>query len=206
MDIFENQAASYDAWFRENPCLFMAELSAVKKVLPNFENAVEIGAGTGMFSSELGIETGVEPSASMGAAAKSRGINIIEGTAEDLPLKDHAYDLALMVTADCFLTDIEKAFREIYRILTDRGSFVIAFLDRNTKLGAQYEEFKNEDPVYRYASFHSSAEICAMLQKTGFDVAEKQQTVMTLKNEEQPVTAGNGDGVFAVIRAEKSAT
>ena len=125
----------------------------------------------------------------------------MQGEAEALPLENAAYDLALMVTVDCFLTDPEAAFREIHRVLQPGGKFVIAFLDRETELGAQYEQFKMEDPIYCHATFHSAAEITALLERTGFRSEERRQTVYTLVNESQPVKEGNGGGVFAVIRA-----
>ena len=106
-----------------------------------------------------------------------------------------------MVTVDCFLTDPEAAFREIHRVLQPGGKFVIAFLDRETELGTQYEQFKMEDPIYCHATFHSAAEITALLERTGFRPEERRQTVYTLVNESQPVKEGNGGGVFAVICA-----
>ena len=186
MDIFEGKAAGYDSWFDENPLLLESEAEAIRQVMPEFRNGVEIGVGTGIFASRFGIGTGVDPSPDMGSWAERRGIK---------------YDLALMVTVDCFLTDPEAAFREIHRVLQPGGKFVIAFLDRETELGAQYEQFKMEDPIYCHATFHSAAEITALLERTGFRPEERRQTVYTLVNESQPVQEGNGGGVFAVIRA-----
>lgn len=168
MDIFEGKAAGYDSWFDENPLLLEAEAEAIRQVMPEFQSGVEIGVGTGIFASRLGIGTGVDPSPDMGSWAERRGIRFIQGEAEALPLPDAAYDLALMATVDCFLTDPEAAFREVHRVLQPGGQFVIAFLDRETELGAQYEQFKMEDPIYRHATFHSAAEITALLERTGF--------------------------------------
>ena len=147
MDIFEGKAAGYDSWFDENPLLLESEAEAIRQVMPEFRNGVEIGVGTGIFASRFGIGTGVDPSPDMGSWAERRGIRFVQGEAEALPLENAAYDLALMVTVDCFLTDPEAAFREIHRVLQPGGKFVIAFLDRETELGAQYEQFKMEDPI-----------------------------------------------------------
>lgn len=156
MDIFEGKAAGYDSWFYENPLLLESEAEAIRQVMPEFRNGVEIGVGTGIFASRFGIGTGVDPSPDMGSWAERRGIRFVQGEAEALPLENAAYDLALMVTVDCFLTDPEAAFREIHRVLQPGGKFVIAFLDRETELGAQYEQFKMEDPIYCHATFHSA--------------------------------------------------
>ena len=128
MDIFEGKAAGYDSWFDENPLLLEAEAEAIRQVMPEFQSGVEIGVGTGIFASRLGIGTGVDPSPDMGSWAERRGIRFIQGEAEALPLPDAAYDLALMATVDCFLTDPEAAFREVHRVLQPGGQFVIAFL------------------------------------------------------------------------------
>ena len=127
MDIFEGKAAGYDSWFDENPLLLESEAEAIRQVMPEFHNGVEIGVGTGIFASRFGIGTGVDPSPDMGSWAERRGIRFVQGEAEALPLENAAYDLALMVTVDCFLTDPEAAFREIHRVLQPGGKFVIAF-------------------------------------------------------------------------------
>lgn len=147
MDIFEGKAAGYDSWFDENPLLLESEAEAIRQVMPEFRNGVEIGVGTGIFASRFGIGTGVDPSPDMGSWAERRGIRFVQGEAEALPLENAAYDLALMVTVDCFLTDPEAAFREIHRVLQPGGKFVIAFLDRETELDtliAAREEFFDE--------------------------------------------------------------
>ena len=84
--------------------------------MPRSENGVEIGVGSGRFAAPLNIKIGVDPSKEMGKIAKKRGINIITGVAESLPLYDSQFDFVMMVTTICFLDDIEKAFNEAYRI------------------------------------------------------------------------------------------
>ncbi len=54
--------------------------------MPDFNAAVEIGAGSGKFALPLGIEFGIEPSDKMRKAAKKRGIEAADGVAENLPL------------------------------------------------------------------------------------------------------------------------
>ena len=46
MDIFEGKAAGYDSWFDENPLLLESEAEAIRQVMPEFCNGVEIGVGT----------------------------------------------------------------------------------------------------------------------------------------------------------------
>lgn len=149
MDVFQEKAQSYDQWFVENEALFQSEKEAVKKMMPAREDlaapAIEIGVGTGLFASALGIEEGLEPSEDMGRVARQRGIRVIQSPAETMPMASESYGMALMVTVDCFLADVEQAFSEVNRILVPGGWFVIAFLDRETPLGQIYQANKDSD-------------------------------------------------------------
>lgn len=163
-----------------------------------------IRVGTGIFASKLGIKHGVEPSDKMDAEAIKKGIHVIRATAENLTVADGAFQLALMVTVDCFLDDISKAFSEVRRILINNGIFIIAFLDKATPLGKLYEQNKYLHKSYKDANFHSAEEISNLLEKTGFEIIDRKQTVYSLDNELQEINDGTGKGVFAVIKAKRS--
>ena len=207
MDVFQEKAQSYDQWFVENEALFQSEKEAVKKMMPAREDlaapAIEIGVGTGLFASALGIEEGLEPSEDMGRVAKQRGIRVIQSPAETMPMASESYGMALMVTVDCFLADVEQAFSEVNRILVPGGWFVIAFLDRETPLGQIYQANKDSDDLYRYATFHSAEEIRAYLEGAGFALEDGCQTVFSLDNCVPEVLDGHGKGVFGVMRGRK---
>lgn len=196
-------AERYDSWFDRNPHLLESEIAAVRELMPRFDRGMEIGTGTGVFASRLGIREGLEPSAEMGRKAAGRGIGVIRAHAENIPVKDGSYDFALMATVDCFLDDVPRVFRETARILRNNGCFLIAFLDRETALGKIYQQRKFSNEFYRHADLHSSVEIVAMLDEAGFRIDAARQTVFSLENEPQPVAEGTGEGVFAVVRARK---
>ena len=200
---FETGAEEYDSWYSENGELYRSELDAVKALFPDDGNNIEIGVGTGVFASKLGIVTGVEPAEEMAKIAEARGIEVIRSVAESLPIGDGIYDAALMATVECFLSDVTGSFREIYRILKEDGIFVIAFLDLASPLGKVYEENKNFDKNYKHATFHTADEIRGYLCDAGFTPAEEVQTVFELGNVYQPARPGTGEGVFAVIKAVK---
>ncbi len=201
---FDSGAQAYEDWFAQNPQLFQVELAAVRQLLPTAGQGVEIGVGTGLFASALGINCGVEPSLDMGRLARQKGIRVTQAYAEDMPLADRSFDFALMVTVDCFLQDTAEAFREIYRILKPQGRFIIAFLDKGTPLGQIYEQNKDEDVNYRFATFHTAAEIDAYLIQAGFTIGRKRQTVFSFDGQAQPVRDGHGEGLFAVTEACKA--
>jgi len=202
-EIFENSADLYEEWFEKNNYIFDSEILAIKQLLPIFDKGIEIGVGTGIFASLLGIKDGVEPSKNMSEKAIKRGINVISAKAEKLPITNESYQLVLMVTVDCFLEDIEKAFKEVWRIISKNGYFIIAFIDRKTPLGEIYDQMKSLDELYAHAKFHSAEEITNLLKDAGFVILEKKQTVFTLDNKLQEIKDGVGEGVFVVIKGQK---
>ena len=202
-NVFENSVEIYDEWFLKNNYIFNSEVEAIRLLLDTTGEGVEIGVGTGIFASRLGIKHGVEPAQKMRKKAIERGIDAVNGFAENLPIKDGIYQYALMITVDCFLKDINKAFKEVWRILSNGGIFIIAFIDMETPLGRLYDEHKYSDNFYKYAQFHSAEEIIKLLEMNRFKILDKKQTIYTLENKTQEIKDGVGEGVFAVIKAKK---
>ncbi len=198
---FERGAKEYDAWFDKNAKIFKSELKAVEACLEKGKKTIEIGVGTGIFARALGIHQGVEPSDDMARLAKDRGIDIIKGYAEHLPISDNTYEQVLMITVDCFLDDIEMAFSEVKRILIRGGSFIIATINKDTELGQIYDNNKSSDEIYKWADFRSTKEIIAILEHSGFQILKTYQTITGFDNRLYEVKEGYGEGVFTVIKA-----
>lgn len=203
---YERHAVPYDAWFARNRFAYESELDAVRALLPRGGAGVEIGVGTGRFAGELGIALGVEPAEPMGRIAQTRGIRVIAGVAEALPLRDGRFDFALMVTVLCFFVDPAAALREAHRVIRPGGSIVIAFLDRDSPLGKTYDERKAESLFYRQANFRSAREVEAMLGNAGFRAPVFRQTIFggpDTMGQPDPVREGHGEGCFVVVRARR---
>ena len=200
---FNQHIADYDAWFERHPDLYQAELAAVRTVVPSSGHGVEIGIGTGRFAVPLGITIGIEPSSGMAELARQRGVEVLEGVAETLPLTDGSFDYALMVTVVCFLKDVPKAFREAWRILKLGGTLVIGFIDRESELGRSYEQKKEHNVFYRGAIFYSVSELVVLLNKAGFDDFSYRQTLLAGEPPDLSVRDGYGAGGFVVIKALK---
>jgi SAM-dependent methyltransferase len=161
---YQEHALRYDSWFEQNRLAYEAELRAVRRLLPNTDGlAVEAGAGTGRFAAPLGIPVGVEPCPAMAARAKQRGIKMISGAAEALPLRTAAADLVLMVTVLCFVDDALLAVQEAARVLKPDGFLLLAILDRSSPLGHVYAAQKEQSLFYQQAVFHTAEEVLSFL-------------------------------------------
>lgn len=201
---FDEQAVEYDAWFEMHRDLYLAELAAVRSFIPASGSGIDIGVGTGRFAGSLGIPLGVEPSPRMAALARQRGVEVIAGTAENLPLADNSFDFAIMVTVVCFLDDLTQAFQEAFRILKPNGTLVIGFIDRESELGRHYSEKKGLSRFYRDATFYSVGELEAFLTKADFFNFDYRQTLLPGETTGLTVRKGHGCGGFVVIQAHKT--
>jgi len=203
---FDEHIGEYENWFEINKFVYESELLAVRALLPQSGNGMEIGVGSGQFSEPLGIRLGIEPSAKMREAAQKRGITVIEAVAEDLPFDDSQFDYALMVTTICFLDDAKMGLKEAYRVIKNGGSLIIGFVDKTSALGQLYLKHKNESVFYEPATFYSTGEVVTFLEKAGFSNFSFVQTIfrslVDIKAIE-PVKKGYGSGSFVVVKAGK---
>ena len=203
---FDEYLNEYEEWFVQNSSVYSSELKAIRDISVVPENAVEIGVGSGLFAEPLGIKIGIEPSEAMREKAKERGINVVDGVAENLPWEDNSIDYVLMVTTICFVDDVKKSLSEVYRVLQNSGSFIIAFVDKNSPVGQLYQKNKEESLFYKDATFFSTDELYEYLKEAGFSIKKTQQTVFGLLNEVVKVQEpgeGYGEGSFVVIKAHK---
>ncbi len=204
---FDEHLDLYEAWFVENRYVYESELEAVRHFVPQEGEKMEVGVGSGLFAAPLGIRKGVEPSAVMAAKARERGIEVVEGVAEDLPFEENAFDLVLMVTTICFVDDPLQAVREVQRVLRSGGAFVLAFVDKESPVGKVYQAMKEKSLFYRPATFFSTGELLDLIRQCGMKVDGIVQTVFGQLpdiREKQPFREGYGEGSFVVIRAVKT--
>jgi ubiquinone/menaquinone biosynthesis C-methylase UbiE len=203
---FEKYTYKYEDWFERNNYVYLSEIEAIRQILPEFKNGIEIGVGSGRFAEPLGIRFGIDPSSRMRKIARERGIKVSDGTAENIAFKDCSFDLALMVTTLCFLDDEKKAFTEVYRILRYGGYFINGFVDADSRVGKIYQKNKQNSVFYRAADFFNTREVISLLKKTGFKNLEFRQTVFKTLDKIKKVEEaekGYGEGSFVVIRAQK---
>lgn len=170
-DLFERYAGEYDRWFDDHREEYEAELVRIRSIMPAPDPcAVEVGVGSGRFASALGISIGIEPSMSLGLMARSRGIEVIRGCVESLPLRGDSCPSVLMVTVICFLEDPARALKEIFRILIPGGRLLIGFIDRDGQIARKYLHEPGKHRFLSKALFYSNDKVMALLSNSGFQV------------------------------------
>jgi SAM-dependent methyltransferase len=123
-------------------------------VPPGCELAVDVGAGTGLFSRTLvgraAQVIAVEPDARMREvlAARSPGVRVVEGRGESIPLPDVAAD-AVFVSSAWHWMDPERAVPEIGRVLRDGGRFGLIWTSRDREVDwvRNLDRLPGQDPV-----------------------------------------------------------
>lgn len=105
--------------------------------IPKGAKVLEIGAGTGRATFDLGLAAKVaqqggtlvalEPSAALNQVLRKKSlkhggnIEIVQGVAEDLPFPDNAFDLVVSVFVLHF-TDLQRAVAEMSRVIKPGGT------------------------------------------------------------------------------------
>ena len=103
------------------------------------EVAVDVGAGTGLFTRTLvgrvAQVVAVEPDARMRKVltARSPGVRVVEGRGESIPLPDAAAD-AVFASSAWHWMDPERAVPEIGRVLRDGGRFGLIWTSRDREV------------------------------------------------------------------------
>jgi ubiquinone/menaquinone biosynthesis C-methylase UbiE len=202
--VFDTRAAEYDAWYDRNRAVYLSELSAVRKVLPQGKKGLEIGAGTGRFAASLGIGTGIDPSRNMLKLAQKRGVDVRVGFGEEMPFKNGTFDYVAIIITLCFVKNPKKVLEESFRVLRKNGRIIIGIVDKESFLGKYY--LKKKSVFYKQANFLSVNEVTELLKESGFLGFSYYQTISTLPDEVRSVEKpkkGFGKGGFVVISSAK---
>jgi SAM-dependent methyltransferase len=92
---------------------------------------LEVGCGTGLILGRIAPiakeARGIDLSPGMLAAAKARGLDVVEGSATDLPFSDAAFDVVYSFKVLAHVPDIERALTEVRRVLRPGGTAILEF-------------------------------------------------------------------------------
>lgn len=207
-DPFEMYAERYDSWFGgAGKEIFAPETDSFKRLLPRLPKPwFEVGVGSGSFARALGIPWGIEPSQKLGEMARSRGIKVIEGKGENLPIPDNLLGTAFLIVTLCFADDPDKVITEAARALKDKGFLVIGIVPAEFPCGMHYQEHgRKGHPFYSRARFFICSDLLTLSDKHGFKLAGKVSALFSPPGEELSPEILDGyhpDAGFAALSAQ----
>jgi ubiquinone/menaquinone biosynthesis C-methylase UbiE len=203
-NLFDRHFEKYDIWYEEHKFAYLSELEAIKQVLPKKGTGLEIGVGTGRFAAPLGIQFGIDPSEKMLKIAKERGINVQQGSGENLPFSNASFDYIAIIITICFVKNPQKVIKEACRVLKKHGKIILGIVDKNSFLGKFYQSKKSV--FYKQAHFFTAEELAGLLVSEKFGNISYYQTLYDLPDKitsVQKPEKSYGKGGFVVIAAHK---
>lgn len=200
---FDQYAQEYDAWFLENRNVLESEVRLVASTLRNAGNILSVGCGSGLFEKilrdkfNINITEGVEPSASMAAIARKRGLNVIEATAEEFDYPEGMFDTILFNGCPSYITDLKRVVEKVFAALRPGGRIILVDVPKESTYGLMYNLAKalgtwdhpllegtyppNPYPIelVKVARWRTTAEKIALLRQAGFTDLAFAQTLTT---------------------------
>ena len=228
---FDEYAATYDAWFLDNPNVLASEVRLVASTLRDAHRILSVGCGSGLFEKimrdDFGITVtdGVEPSPAMAEIARKRGLTVTEATAEDFDYPAGRYDTIIFNGSPSYITDLATVLRKVYDALPSGGRVVLVDVPKESTYGLMYNLAKavgtwdhpllegtyppNPYPMefVNGANWRTTAEKIALLEAAGFTGLTSAQTLTThpLYSDlaaEEPVP-GHDRGDYVAVTAFK---
>lgn len=174
MSVFDSEAPAYDSWF-ESPLGRHADEVETKcaigllKPSPGMK-ILDAGCGTGNFSLKLARMgcpvTGADISEKMLAVAREKAAteglaaNFLVMDAAALEFPDGSFDAAVSMAAFEFISDREKALKEMLRVVKRGGVALVGTINRDSSWGEMYAEAaKLENSVFRHARLMTASEL-----------------------------------------------
>jgi ubiquinone/menaquinone biosynthesis C-methylase UbiE len=162
----ENDPGGYHELLDELETEFVRRFAHGREVL-------EVGCGTGLVLRRIqGFASkarGVDLSPGMLAKARERGLDVLEGSATELPFEDSSFDVTCSFKVLAHVPDIERALSEMVRVTRPGGTVLAEFYNPYSfrgllkRLGpaGRIGGSATEDSVY--TRFHSPFEIGRLL-------------------------------------------
>ena len=208
--LFDSFASEYDAWFDfDGKSIFAIEVSAFKGILPTLPKPwLEIGVGSGRFAHCLGIETGLDPSIKLLDMASKRGINILLGRGEAVPIANESLGTVFFIVTLCFVDSPLQVLREANRLLKEDGRVVLGLVLRESPWGEFYQVKKGKGHrFYKYANFYSYEETERLMGQAGFKTERVLSTLFQRPGEVDHMEASqegfSPNAGFTIIQAGK---
>ena len=141
---------------------------------------LEVGCATGLFLNSARDTgkwdvMGLEPSLSAAQVARQRyGLNVIEGTYEDVEFESEAFDIVVMWDVLEHLHEPVKAVEDVARILKPGGLFVMKVPHLHSFARRVWGRYWAGFDAPRHLYVFSEPLLVSVLQRAGFSVLEKE--------------------------------
>ncbi len=179
---FEDLADRYDAWYETaaGRVLFDLELAALRPLLAGTAGPrLEVGVGSGRFAAALGLDVGLDLAEAPLLLAKKRAVLVARGVGEELPFREDAFGVVVLVATLCFAEEPDQLLAEVGRVLRPAGCLVAGLVPLDSAWGRRYEEKGcAAHPLYRHAQFVTVAEQRRLLATAGFRLVESRSTLL----------------------------
>ena len=133
---------------------------------------LDVGAEAGRFSllasdnnaNVIGLD--LDSSSLKRLKLKTKNVNVVQGDARRLPLRDGAFDAVFMIEVLDYITELEETLTECNRTLKSNAILIFSFGNKSS-LKSQLRELHGKS--YR----HSYNKVMQSLTKTGFSVVRR---------------------------------
>ena len=172
------------AWHRNNALIINSAANAIRAMLP------------------IGENKGIKLPGIIGIPCEFPGVPItsIDHARGQLPYPDLHLDFVLSCNFPTERDDFKSIAREAFRVLKNRGVFIVAFLDQSSPHCQEYAIAADTE------NSQNMEEILFQLSQSGFKNFQLVQTLFDAPDEiaeiQRPKT-GYGEGSFVVVTAEK---
>ena len=176
-------------YLRHLPSMWRSSVNdaVVAELAPNdHERVADIGAGMGagvIPAAKTGaMVTAVDPTNYMRAILNARRmwqrarkrIEVVDGTAENIPLEDGAFDVVMAVNALHHFADVDAAAAEVFRVMAPGGRLM--FVDEQFH-DPEHPEFGDMDPDHEHIFDAADlAEVVSALTDAGFEAIDGELT------------------------------
>ncbi len=160
-------------WYRERRCLLHRR---VRDMAPG--RAMDVGAAGGgntRVLESLGWHVlALEFTAEGVAVARERGLQVVRGDAQHLPVADASLDLVTALDVLEHLPDDERAAREIHRVLRPGGT-LLAAVPVDQRLWSEH------DVAVGHVRRYDRRELLALLGGAGLEIVEARSWMVLLR-------------------------
>jgi SAM-dependent methyltransferase len=210
-DGFALFANDYDAWFADNQALLESEVRLLAHVWPRPAPArvLSVGCGTGLFEAvlkrdfDITVSDGIEPASGMAGIARSRGMQVAIGTAEEADFGTGGFDMLMFNGSTSYVSDLSRICARAFDALRPGGYILLVDVPRESSFGILYclaaelgtwahplmagvaPHSPYPMPFVTSATWYTTAERLTALEAAGFSIERTAQTLTT-----HPVRAG----------------